>query len=169
VTTPRWLRLALGCALGTFLFAGCGEEPDLDLDAVESYLAESQAATFGSEAEIGEAACKSGNALEEGMTLRCALAVSDASVPYLLTLHDVHSPEVSVDVALEAVVLRAADVGDFVRRQLPKAFRQAGVDCGGDYLVTDVGETVECTVSSGAQSQPVTVTVEDEEGHVSIS
>jgi hypothetical protein len=169
VTARRRVRLLAGAALGTVLLAGCGDDPGLDLSAVESYLATSQATTYGSDADVGKAHCAGHPALKEGMTLRCTLAVSDASVPYLLTLHHVYARNVSVDVALDAVVLRAADIRDFVRKQLPKAFAKAGVDCGGDYLVTDVGKTVECTVSSGAQSHPVTVTVEDEEGHVSLA
>lgn len=151
------------------LVAGCGEDPGLDTAAVESYLAGSQAATFGADAQVGTASCPGHHALKEGMVLRCTLAVSDASVPYRLTLHRVHSSKVAVDVAVDAVVLRSADVQDFVQRQLPKAFAKAAVDCGADYVVTDVGEKVECTVSSGAQTQPVSVTVEDEDGRISIS
>ena len=169
MTARRWPRLVAGGALGVVLLAGCGEDPGLDTAAVESYLAGSQAATFGADAQVGKAHCPGHPALEEGMTLPCTLAVSDASVPYRLTLHKVHSTKVTVDVALDAVVLRSADVQGFVQQQLPKAFAKAAVDCGADYLVTDVGETVDCTVSSGAQVKPVSVKVEDEEGRISIS
>ena len=169
MSARRWARLLAGAALGSVLLAGCGDDPGLDVGAVETFLASSQAATYGSDAEVGSADCPGRPALKEGMALRCTLTVSDATVPYRLTLHHVHSAKVSVDVALDAVVLRAADVRDFVRHQLPKAFSDAGVDCGGDYLVTDVGETVECTVSSGAQTRPVSVKVEDEGGGISIA
>ena len=165
----RWPRLLAGAALGVLLVAGCGEDPGLDTATVESYLAGSQAAAFGADAQVGTAHCPGSPALREGMTLRCTLAVSDASVPYRLTLHQVHSTKVTVDVALDAVVLRSADVQDFVQQQLPKTFAQAAVDCGADYVVTDVGETVDCTVSSGAQVKPVSVKVEDEAGRISIS
>jgi hypothetical protein len=169
VIARRWPRLLAGGALGAVLLAGCGEDPGLDTAAVESYLAGSQAATFGAEAQVGKAHCSGHPALAEGMTLRCTLAVSDASVPYRLTLHKVHSTKVTVDVALDAVVLRSADVQGFVQQQLPKAFANAAVECGADYVVTDVGETVDCTVSAGAQVKPVSVKVEDEEGRISIS
>jgi hypothetical protein len=162
-------RLLVGSALGVVLLAGCGEEPGLDLSAVESYLASSQAATYGADADVGQAHCAGHPALEEGMTLRCTLAVSGASVPYRLTLHHVHARKVAVTVALDAVVLDADELRAFVRKQLPKAFAKAGVECGGDYVVTDVGKTVECTVSSGAQTQSVVVKVEDDAGHVSLS
>ena len=91
------------------------------------------------------------------MVLSCTLAVADASVPYRLTLHRVRSEKVSVDVALDAVVLRrAADIADFVRGQLPKAFRKATVDCGHDLLVTDVGETHRLhAVVGGARPKPL--------------
>jgi uncharacterized protein DUF4333 len=169
VIARRWPRLLAGAALGVALVAGCGDEPGLDVAAVESYLAASQASTFGADAEVGRAHCKGDHVLEEGMEMRCTLAVADASVPYRLTLHKVHSTKVAVDVALQAVVLRSADVQDFVRDQLPKAFRDSTVDCGHQLLVTEVGETVDCTVSSGAQSKPVAVKVEDDDGRISIS
>jgi hypothetical protein len=163
-------RLAVGAVLGLLLLSGCGDKPGLDTGAVESYLASSQASTYGADAEVGEASCPGEHALREGMVLSCTLAVSDASVPYRLTLHKVRSDKVSVDVALDAVVLRSADVRDFVLGQLPKAFRKADVDCGGhDLLVTEVGKTVDCTVSSGAQTKPVVVKVEDAEGRISIA
>jgi len=169
VTARGWPRLLAGAALGVVLVSGCGEDPGLDTAAVESYLAGSQAAAYGADAHVGRAHCPGRPALREGMTLRCTLAVSDASVPYRLTLHKVHSTKVTVHVALDAVVLRSADVQDFVRKQLPKAFAEAAVACGADYLVTDVGKTVECTVSSGAQARPVSVKVEDAEGRISIT
>lgn len=169
MTPRRWPLLLAGAVLGSVLVTGCGDDPGLDVAALEAYLAGSQAETFGSDADVGRADCPGHPDLREGVQLRCTLAVSDASVPYRLTLHHVHSARVSVDVALQAVVLRSADVRDFVRQQLPEAFRHAGVDCGGDLLVTDVGASVTCTVSSGAQTEPVSITVDDEEGHISMS
>ena len=169
MTARRTTRLLAGAAVGVVLLAGCGEEPGLDVGAVEAYLAGSQATTFGADLEVGSASCPGGHALKEGMVLSCTLAVSDASVPYRLTLHHVRSDRVGVDVALDAVVLRAADIRNYVRAQLPKAFRKANVDCGHELVVTDVGETVDCTVSSGAQSRPVSVKVEDEDGRISIT
>jgi hypothetical protein len=164
----RRLRLLAGAIIGLVVLAGCGEEPGLDVGAVESYLARSQASTFGAEIEVGTASCPGDHALEEGMELRCTLAVADASVPYRLTLRHVRSAEVSVGVALDAVVLRAADIRDYVRAQLPKAFRKATVECGQEVIVTDVGETVDCTLSSGAQTKQLTVRVEGEDGRISI-
>ncbi|HEX5088482.1 MAG TPA: hypothetical protein VFV89_11790 [Nocardioides sp.] len=169
MSARRGARLLVGCALGTVLLAGCGDEPALDVSAVESYLAASQATTYGAGADVGKAHCAGHPALKEGMTVRCTLDVSNTSVPYRLTLHHVHARKVAVAVALDAVVLDAGDIGDFVRTQLPKKFADAAVDCGGAYVVTDVGKTVECTVSSGAQTQSVVVTVEDAEGHVSLT
>jgi hypothetical protein len=131
---------------------------------------QSQAAAYGGDADVGPADCAGHPALREGMSLRCTLAVADVSVPYRLTLHHVHSSKVRVDVALDAVVIRTADVRDFLRAQLPKAFAHARVECGDDdYVVTDVGKTLGCTVASGAQSTSVTVKVEDEDGRVSIA
>jgi hypothetical protein len=103
------------------------------------------------------------------MTLPCTLGVADADVPYQVRLRDVHATEVQVDVALDAVVLLADEVERFVVSTLPKDFSSAQVACGSDVIVADVGDSVDCTVSMGAQSKPVAVVVEDEEGHVSIA
>ena len=74
-----------------------------------------------------------------------------------------------MDVALDAVVLLAEEIERFVVSTLPKDFSSARVACEHDVIVAEVGDRVECTMSAGAQTKPVAVTVEDEEGHVSIA
>jgi hypothetical protein len=70
----------------------------------------------------------------------------------------------------QAAAYGDADIGDFIRAQLPKAFAHARVECGGDdYVETDVGKTLGCTVASAAQSMSVTVKVEDQDGSISIA
>ena len=165
----RRLAWAGAAALGVLLLSGCGEEPGFDAGPVEAYLAESQASVFGADAEVGDASCPGDHTLKNGMELACTLEVADASVPYRVTLRDVRSERVAISVALDGVVLRGADIAEFVRKQLPKAFRSATIDCGPDLVVSDVDETLECTVRSGAQTKTVVVTVMDEAGRVSIS
>jgi hypothetical protein len=169
MTGPFRRRAAyvLGPLLACTVLSGCGDEPGLDTASVEAYLVQSQEKTFGG-LEVGGASCPD-QALEDGMTLPCTLAVADADVPYRVRLRDVHASEVRVDVALDAVVLLAEEIERFVVSTLPKDFSSAQVTCEHDVIVADVGDRVECTMSAGAQTKPVAVTVEDEEGHVSIA
>lgn len=164
---PRRATHLLGLALAGVLLAGCGDEPGLDVAAVEEYLVQSQAAAFG-ELEIDAASCPD-EALREGMILACTLEVADAEVPYRLRLRDVREPEVRVDVTLDAVVLLQAKLEQYVVSTLPDDFSAAELACAGDVIVAEVGDTVECTVAAGAQTKPVTLTVEDEAGRVSIA
>jgi Domain of unknown function (DUF4333) len=152
---------------GGLVLAGCGDQPGLDTAAVEAYVLQSQASTFG-DLEVGPASCPGGQELRDGMTLDCTLTVSDAEVPYRVRLRDVHEEQVKVDVALDAVVLLAKEIQRYVRSTLTKDFASARVTCGQDVLVTEVGEVIECTLASGAQAKPLAVTVEDAAGRISI-
>ena len=76
-------RSALAAALlACVVVTGCGDTPGLDTEAVEAFLLESQASTYG-DLELGAAECDGDDELKDGMTLDCTLAVSDAEVPYL--------------------------------------------------------------------------------------
>ena len=163
----RRVACLVGIALGGVVLSGCGDEPGLDTSAVEAYLAQSQESAFGG-LEIGGASCPH-QALEEGMTLACTLDVADADVPYRVRLRDVHEPEVRVDVTLDAVVLLQDRIQQYVVSTLPADFSSARVTCDHTVVVVEVGDTVECTVAAGAQTKPVNLTVEDQEGHVSIA
>jgi hypothetical protein len=165
--TRRRAAYVLGPLLACTLLSGCGDDPGLDTAAVEAYLVQSQEKTFEG-LEVGEASCPD-ETLKDGMTLPCTLGVADADVPYSVRLRDVHASEVQVDVALDAVVLLAEEIQRFVVSTLPKDFSSAQVACEHDVIVADVGDSVDCTVSMGAQTTPVSLTVEDEEGHVSIA
>lgn len=165
--TGRRTVYGLGLALGGLLLTGCGDEPGLDVAAVEAFVAQSQATTFG-DLEIGSASCPD-RALTEGMSLPCTLTVTDVKVPYEVRLRDVHESEVRIDVTLDAVVLLADRIQDYVVSTLPDDFATAQVTCEHAVIVVEVGDTIECTLATGAQTKPVAVTVEDEEGHVSIT
>ena len=163
----RMVGPALACAVLGATLAGCGDDPGLDTGAVEAYLVQSQEAAYG-DLEVGRARCPD-EALKDGMTLPCTLAVADVDVPYRVRLRDVHAEEVRVDVALDAMVLLGAEIERFVLSTLPEDFSAAEVTCADAVIVAEVGDRVECTVASGAQTKPVAVTVEDEQGHVSIA
>jgi hypothetical protein len=154
--------------LACLLASGCGDAPGLDTAAVETFLLESQATTFG-DMEVGSAKCPGSHELREGMTLSCTVAVADAEVPYRVRLTDVHRTKVHAAVTLDAVVLMADRIQTYVRSTLPKDFANAEVACGHDVLVAEVGDDLECVLAVGAQTKALTVTVEDAEGHISIA
>jgi hypothetical protein len=151
------------------LLAGCGDRPGYDRGAVEHFLATSQAGTFGGDLEVGKASCPKEAAVEEGMTVRCTLAVSGSAVPYRVTLRDVHGKKVKVTAKPDAVIVPGAAVRDFVRTTLPKESKGADVDCGGGVIVAKVGQTLDCTLTLGAQTQPLKVTVTDKAGTIAIA
>lgn len=150
------------------LLAGCGVVPGMDTGAVERFVLESQSSTYA-DLEVGPATCSGDGELREGMTVRCTLTVADADVPYLVRLRDVREEKVRADVSLDGVVLLTTRIQDYVRSVLPERFASAEVTCGHEVIVTEVGADLECLLASGAQTEPLTVTVEDAEGHVSIS
>jgi hypothetical protein len=164
-------RLATYAAAALVLGAtltSCGDEPGYDSAAVESYLRTSQAGNFPG-LDVGAASCPGHHALAATMTMTCTLAVADAKVPYRVRLGHAREDHVAVDVTLDSVVLRSSDIQDFVRSTLPKDFRHAQVDCGHVLVLAEVGDDVECTLASGAETSPLSVTVEDEAGHISIA
>jgi hypothetical protein len=159
----------VGAALLTCLLAtGCGNVPGLDTEAVETFLLQSQSSTYG-DVEIGPAKCPGSHELRNGMTLDCTVAVLDAKVPYRVRLTDVHEKKVHAAVTLDAVVVMAKQIQKYVRSTLPSDFSSAEVTCGHEVIVTEVGNSIDCVVASGAQTKPLKVTVEDAEGHISIA
>ena len=167
-TLRRRASYLLASLAGGLMLSGCGDQPGPDTAAVEAYVLKSQASTFGN-LEVGPASCPGGQELRDGMTLDCTLTVSDAEVPYLVRLGDVHEETVKIEVSLDAVVLLAKEIQRYVRSTLTKDFATANVSCGHDVLVTEVGEVIECTLASGAQAKPLAVTVEDAAGRISIA
>jgi len=154
-------------ALG--LLAGCGDRPGYDESAVESYLASSQAATFGPSAKVGKASCPGDLELKEGMAFTCKLSVDGARLPYRVRLTHVHDAKISIAAKPDGVILSATKLGEYVGRTLPKTSAGAAVDCGGAYVVAKVGATLPCTLTLGSQETPIKVTVKDESGRVQVS
>lgn len=150
------------------LLAGCGDRPGYDDAAVESYLAKSQATTFGTSAKVGAASCPGTLELREGMTFTCKLDVSGASLPYRVRLTHVHDTRMSISAAPDGVIVSTAKLRDYVAGTLPKNSSGADVDCGGAFVVAKVGATVPCTLTLGSQEQPIKVTVKDQTGRVQI-
>ena len=158
--------LAGGCLL---LLVGCGgDRPGYDDSAVESYLSTSQADTFGTAGDVGKATCPGDLELREGMTFVCKLDVSGTKLPYKVRLTNVHEETVSISAAPDGVLVSGTRLRNFVRGTLPKASAEANVDCGGAFVVADVGESLPCTMTLGAQERSIKITVKDKAGRVSI-
>lgn len=164
----RALTRLAGAGAGLALLAGCGEQPGYDASPVEDYLRSSQAALFG-EQEVEKASCPGDLTLLEGMTFTCTLTVAGADLPFRVTLSGVRTEEVTVRARPAGVLLAADRVRDHVRTTLPRTFEGADVDCGGAYVVAKVGAELSCRLTLGSQVKPLTVTVRDEEGRVTVA
>ncbi len=161
------VRLAIAGA-GLSLLAGCGEQPGYQAGPVENHLRTSQAALFGDQ-EVERATCPTDLTLLEGMTFTCTLTVAGAELPFRVTLTDVRTEQVTVKARPAGVLLAADRVRDHVRTTLPRTFKGADVDCGGAYVVAKVGSKLDCRLTLGSQEKPLTVTVRDDEGHVTVA
>ncbi len=89
-------------------------------------------------------------------------------MPYRVRLTGVHGDQVSMSAAPAGVVISATEVDKIVQRSLGKGSRGAKVDCGGTFVVAEVGDTLPCTLVLGSQEKPLEVTVQDEAGRLSI-
>ena len=166
--SPRPLpRLALA-SVAVVSLAGCGDRPGYDDAAVESYLTTCQAATFAPAGKVGRATCPGDLELQEPMTFTCTLEVSGVKLPYVVRLSDVRTDEMSVSATPDGVLVSRTRLRDVVRSTLPKDSAAADLDCGGDFVVADVGETLPCTLTLGARERPIEVTVKDAAGRVSV-
>jgi hypothetical protein len=169
VSASRFAAYAAGVlVLGAGLTA-CGDEPGWDPTAVESFLQTSEAGSFAG-LDVGPAHCPAHHALTDTVTVRCTLAVADAEVPYSVRVGHAREKKVDVSARLDSVVLRGTDIQAFVRSTLPKDSREAtDVDCGHVLVVAQVGDQLDCTLASGAQTAPLSLTVEDAEGHLTLT
>ena len=154
---------------GLLLLAGCGESPGYDDAAVESYLVKSQSSLFGVAGDKARATCSDDRDLREGMTVACTLTVSGAKLPYRVKLTHVHDKRVTLVARPDGVLVSGAKIRAYVRSTLPDTSAGANVDCGGPFVVVDVGKSVDCTLTLGSQEKPITVKVLDEVGRVSVS
>ena len=154
---------------GLLLLSGCGDRPGYDGSAVESYLVTSQADTFGAAGAKARATCPDDRDLREGMTVTCRLAVAGAKLPYRVKLTHVHAKRVTVSARPDGVLVSGTRLRAYVRTTLPRTAAGANVDCGGPFVVVDVGSSVSCMLTLGSQEKPIRVKVLDDAGRVSIS
>ena len=156
-------------AAGLLLLAGCGERPGYDDAAVASYLVKSQSSLFGPAGDKARATCPDDRDLTEGMTVTCTLTVSGAKLPYKVKLTNVHEKRVTVVARPDGVLVSGTKIRAYVRSTLPSTSAGANVDCGGPFVVVDIGKSVDCTLTLGSQEKPIKVTVLDKVGRVSVS
>jgi hypothetical protein len=103
------------------------------------------------------------------MRVTCTLSVSGAKLPYRVRLTNVHADRVTVAARPDGVLVSGTKLRNYVRTTLPDTAAGADVDCGGPFVVADVGSSVDCTLTLGSQQKPIKVKVLDDAGRVSIS
>ncbi|MDQ3914405.1 MAG: DUF4333 domain-containing protein [Actinomycetota bacterium] len=159
--------------LSVLLLAGCSVDVSvggggLDLSEVEANLvAEQEEASPG--LEVGGATCPEEVEVEEGTTFECTVEIEGVDAPYTVTLTNVDEDEESVDFNSKPAkpIIDVSLVTEFVRSRLNEQSRGADVDCGdAAVLVTEVGSTIECTVSDERGSETAVLVVKNVEGDV---
>ncbi len=173
-TSPCGRRRALlvGVVVAGLLLSGCSFELSLgggpDLDEVEDKLVEEQEKATPDLA-VGGATCPEEVDVEEGATLECTVDIEGVEAPYKVTLTEVNEDEERVSFQSEPAkpIIDVSLVVEFLRGNLNTRSQGAEIDCGdAAVLVTEVGETIECTVSDERGSETVPLVVKNVEGDV---
>ncbi|HEV2756328.1 MAG TPA: DUF4333 domain-containing protein [Actinomycetota bacterium] len=167
-------KAAIACALaGSAVFlAGCSFDVSFgsgpDTSEVEAKLVEEQK-KVSPDLDVGEATCPEEVEVEEGAKFECTVDIEGVDAPYAVTLTDVNEDEETVNFHSEPVkpIIDVSLVVEFLRGNLNEQSQDAEVDCGDEaVLVTEVGATIECTVSDETDSETVSLVVKNLEGDV---
>lgn len=174
-TSAARSRAALLCALAgsAILLSGCSFEFSFggggpDLAEVEEKLVEEQKKASPN-LEVGEATCPEEVEVEEGAEFECTVELEGVDAPYSVTLTNVNEDEETVrfDSKPAQPIIDVSAVTEFLRGNLNAQSQDAEVDCGDEaVIVTDVGATIECTVSDERGSETVPIVVKNLEGDV---
>lgn len=174
-TTPRRLRGVLLCAIAgaAVLLSGCSFDLSFggggpDLGEVEDKLVEEQK-KVSPHLEVGEATCPDEVEVEEGAEFECTVEIEGVEAAYVVTLTDVNEDEERVNFHSEPArpIIDVSAVTEFLRGNLNEQSQDAEVDCGDEaVVVTDVGATIDCTVSDERGSETVSLVVKNLQGDV---
>jgi hypothetical protein len=153
------------------LLSGCSFEFSAggpDLSEVEQKLVEEQKKVTP-DLEVGGASCPDEVEVEEGAKFECTVEIEGVEAPYSVTLTDVNEEEERVNFHSEPAkpIIDMSLVTEFVRGNLNEQSQGANVDCGDEaVLVSEVGGTIECTVSDETGSETVSLVVKNLQGDI---
>lgn len=161
-------RLASVVTASCLVLASCSSDPELDIAAVEEKLVSEQEAT-SPDLEVGEASCPNEVTPEEGATFECTVDVEGVDAPYTVTVTGLEDGDDSAHFEFEPSrpIIDVSKVVEFIRSQLNEGVGDVEVACGDEaVIVTDVGSTIDCSVSDGTTTEDVQILVKDLQGTV---
>ena len=172
-TGPRPRCRAVLCALAgsALLLSGCSFEFSAggpDLSQIEQKLVDEQKKVTP-DLEVTGATCPDDVDVEEGAKFECTVEIEGVEAPYSVTLNDVNEDEERVNFHSEPAkpIIDVSLVTEFLRGNLNEASQDAEVDCGDEaVIVTEVGGTIECTVSDETGSETVSLVVKNLQGDI---
>jgi hypothetical protein len=161
--------LALAVAVAA-LVPACGVGPRRTLDArsIESRIAGEIASQYQLAPPLISVACPKGTPAKAGRTFSCTATLAGQPLPIdgvVTNSRGRYNLEPTAAVVIPAHLVPMLEAR--ITRDLGAA---ATVDCGSKpVLVLPAGGTFGCTATVGGKPRPVTVTVEDLQGHVRFS
>lgn len=149
--------------------AGSDADSGPDLAELEAKLVSLQEEK-SPDLDVGEASCPDEVDLTQGSTFECTVEIEGVEAPYSVTLtkDDPEGNSGSFDIKPAKAIIDGSIVADFIRDQVD-AGSGVEIECGDErVIIADVGETFDCTISNGQQSQTVTMVVKDLDGTVGV-
>ena len=163
------IRAALVAVILGSLLVACSEG-GVDFSELEDRLVEEQKAKSPN-LEVGEATCPEDVDVENGTTFQCSVVVEGVDAPYAITMSEVDedAENAHFDIKPAKPIIDVSKVVAFLESQLTPDRAGATVDCGNEaVIVAEVGGTIDCTVSDGAESEEVSVLVKDLQGTITL-
>jgi hypothetical protein len=160
---------AVGASVLFLLLASCSGA-EVDITEVENKLVEEQE-KVSPDLEVGEASCPDDVDPEEGSTFECTVDVEGVDAPYKVTITSIDEEGGSARFDFEPAkpIIDVSKVVDFIHSQVNESAGDVEVDCGSEaVIVSEVGGTIDCTISDGTTTEDVPIEVKDLEGTVAI-
>lgn len=171
-TTGTWgaARRAGVATLGVALLLGAGCSASIQVGGYDAADLEDQLVEEQKEAspdlEVGAAVCPEDiDDVEEGDSFECTVEIEGTEAPYTVTLTD--EDEGTLDFKPAKAIIDVSKIVEFLRGNLNTQFADADVECGDEaVLVTEVGDTIDCTVSDETGSETVPMVVKNIDGDI---
>jgi hypothetical protein len=163
-----WLSVLAVAAAALVSACGVGPQRTLDARNIEARIAAEIASQYQVTPTLISVACPKGTRAKTGQTFSCTATLAGQRLPIDGTVTDSRGHYTLKPTA--AVLIPAHLVPMLEARIAADLGAAATVNCGPKpVLVLPAGGTFGCTATVRGQARPVTVTVEDLQGHVRFS
>ena len=157
--------LALGACSGSVSVGGGGYHP---ADVADQVQKAQEGAT--PDLDVSDASCPDDSDPKKGASIDCTVTIEGIEAPYTVTFTTVTDDNVKFDIAPAQAIISTQKVIDYlVQEATDQGIEAAEADCGTDaIIVQDPDTTFVCTLSTGEETQDVTVRVKDLDGTVAL-